>query len=71
VEIVDYDPAWPVAFEADRKRIAPVLEGVEIHHFGSTAAPGLAAEPVIDMIALVCELGAPIAGLVSNAPRVA
>jgi GrpB-like predicted nucleotidyltransferase (UPF0157 family) len=67
VEIADYDPAWPVAFEAERKRISPLLEGVEIHHFGSTAVPGLAAKPVVDMIALVRELDAPIAELVSNA----
>jgi GrpB-like predicted nucleotidyltransferase (UPF0157 family) len=67
VEIADYDPAWPVAFEAERKRIAPLLGGVEIHHFGSTAVPGLAAKPVIDMIVLVRELDAPIVELVSNA----
>jgi GrpB-like predicted nucleotidyltransferase (UPF0157 family) len=67
VEIADYDPAWPVAFEAERKRIAPLLEDAEIHHFGSTAVPGLAAKPVIDMIALVHELDAPIAELVANA----
>jgi GrpB-like predicted nucleotidyltransferase (UPF0157 family) len=67
VEIADYDPAWPAAFEAERQRIAPLLEGVEIHHFGSTAVPGLAAKPVIDMIALVPELDAPIAALVSKA----
>jgi GrpB-like predicted nucleotidyltransferase (UPF0157 family) len=67
VEIVDYDPAWPTAFEAERKRIAPLLEGVEIHHFGSTAVLGLAAKPVIDMIALVHELDAPIAELVASA----
>jgi GrpB-like predicted nucleotidyltransferase (UPF0157 family) len=67
VEILDYDPAWPGSYEAERKRLAPLLEGVVIHHFGSTAVPGLAAKPVIDMIALVRDLHAPIAALVSNA----
>jgi GrpB-like predicted nucleotidyltransferase (UPF0157 family) len=67
VEIVDYDPHWRAAFEAERKRLAPLLEGTEIHHFGSTAVVGLAAKPVIDMIALVGDLDAPIPALVANA----
>lgn len=54
-------------FDAERQRLAPLLEGVEIHHFGSTAVPGLAAKPVIDMIAFVPDLDAPIAVLVSEA----
>jgi GrpB-like predicted nucleotidyltransferase (UPF0157 family) len=67
VEIVEYDAAWPDSFEAERKRIAPLLEGAKIHHVGSTAVPGLAAKPVIDMIALTVDLEAPIAALVSDA----
>ncbi len=67
VAIVDYNPAWPAAYEAECERLAPLLEGVDIHHFGSTAVPGLAAKPVIDMIALVPDLDAPIAALVESA----
>lgn len=67
IHIVEYDPAWPAAFQAERERLAPLLEGAEIHHFGSTAVPGLAAKPVIDMIALVPDLKAPIWALVHNA----
>ncbi len=68
VEIVEYDPAWPAAYVAERERLAPLLgDGVELHHFGSTAVPGLAAKPVIDMIALVEDLDAPIAALVRHA----
>lgn len=49
--IVDYDPAWPARFEVLRARLAPELEdlGVRIVHVGSTAVPGLAAKPVIDL----------------------
>jgi len=67
VEIVEYDSAWPAAFETERERLAPLLPaGVQLHHFGSTAVPGLAAKPVIDMIALVDDLDAPIAALVQS-----
>jgi GrpB-like predicted nucleotidyltransferase (UPF0157 family) len=65
VEIVEYD-TWPAAFEAERTRLAPLLGGAEIHHFGSTAVPGLAAKPVVDMIALVDDLDAFIPGLVER-----
>ena len=67
VEIVEYDPAWPAAYQAERERLAPLLPpGVQLHHFGSTAVPGLAAKPVIDMIALVDDLDTPIAALVQS-----
>jgi GrpB-like predicted nucleotidyltransferase (UPF0157 family) len=57
IEIAKYDPAWPATFETERERLTPLFGPVEIHHFGSTAVPGLAAKPVIDMIALVDDLG--------------
>jgi len=66
VEIVEYDPAWPTRFAAELERIGPLLGGVEIHHFGSTAVPGLAAKPVIDMIALVDNLDTHIAALTTG-----
>jgi GrpB-like predicted nucleotidyltransferase (UPF0157 family) len=67
VEVVAYDPAWPAAYQAERERLAPLLAGSEIHHIGSTAVPGLAAKPVIDMMALVCDLDTPIARLTETA----
>jgi GrpB-like predicted nucleotidyltransferase (UPF0157 family) len=56
IEIVDYEPSWPSAFVAERDRLSPLLPGVQLHHIGSTAVPGLAGKPVIDMIALVDDL---------------
>ena len=54
IEVVPYDPAWPARFEEERRLLedvlAPWLEG-GIHHVGSTAVPGLAAKPVIDILA--------------------
>jgi GrpB-like predicted nucleotidyltransferase (UPF0157 family) len=51
IEIVDYDPAWPARFEAMRARLARALgaTGVRIDHVGSTAVPGLAAKPIVDI----------------------
>jgi len=51
LEIVPYDPQWPVAFEAERRRLAAAFGelAVRIEHNGSTAVPGLAAKPVIDI----------------------
>lgn len=67
VEIVAYDPGWPAAFEAESERLAPLLDDTEIHHIGSTAVPGLASKPVIDMMALVRDLDAPIASVTQGA----
>ena len=49
--IVPYDSAWPGLFEAEAKRIGEALGGaaLRIDHVGSTAVPGLAAKPVIDI----------------------
>jgi GrpB-like predicted nucleotidyltransferase (UPF0157 family) len=51
VLIVPYDPAWPLVFETLRSRLAHALgpRALRIEHVGSTAVPGLAAKPVIDI----------------------
>jgi GrpB-like predicted nucleotidyltransferase (UPF0157 family) len=60
VNIVPYDPAWPIRFEAERELlldvIGPWLVAGSIEHIGSTAIPGLAAKPVIDIMAGVANL---------------
>jgi GrpB-like predicted nucleotidyltransferase (UPF0157 family) len=59
IELVPYDPRWPERFEIERGLLAealrPWLTGA-IEHIGSTAVPGLAAKPVIDMMAPVASL---------------
>jgi GrpB-like predicted nucleotidyltransferase (UPF0157 family) len=54
IAVVPYDPEWPRLFEAERARLervlAPWLAG-GVHHIGSTAIPGIAAKPLIDMLA--------------------
>ena len=51
LEVVDYDPRWPEQFKAERRTVAQALGplAVAIEHVGSTAVPGLAAKPVIDV----------------------
>ncbi|MBP2461472.1 MULTISPECIES: GrpB family protein [unclassified Rhizobium] len=54
-KISEYDRQWPSMFEAERARLAAVFEAkaVDIHHVGSTAVPGLAAKPEIDLLVVV------------------
>jgi GrpB-like predicted nucleotidyltransferase (UPF0157 family) len=48
-----YDGAWPRLFEAEADRIEAACVGlpVRLEHIGSTSVPGLAAKPVIDILA--------------------
>lgn len=66
IEIVDADPVWARRFAAERARLAPLLGGAEIEHIGSTAVPGLAAKPIVDVMALVLDVDAPVAALVQE-----
>lgn len=58
LKVVPYDPDWPRAFEHERARLAWALGEIarRIDHTGSTAVPGLAAKPVIDIQISVEEL---------------
>ena len=49
--LAPYDPRWPALFEAEAGRIRSALgaAALRIEHVGSTAVPGLAAKPVIDL----------------------
>lgn len=55
ITVVDYDPAWPAVFEALRTRLQAALGDLaaSVEHVGSTAVPGLAAKPVIDIDVVV------------------
>jgi GrpB-like predicted nucleotidyltransferase (UPF0157 family) len=53
IEIVSYDPAWPEWFAQEAAHLRACLPGEligRIEHFGSTAVPGLAAKPIVDML---------------------
>ena len=55
VAVVEYDPAWPARYALEAARIHAALGGRErlLEHIGSTAVPGLAAEPVVDILLVV------------------
>jgi GrpB-like predicted nucleotidyltransferase (UPF0157 family) len=60
IEIVRYDRRWPALFNEERQRLQPALApwlAGSIEHIGSTAVPGMAAKPVIDIMAGVSSLG--------------
>ena len=58
IRFSEYDPKWPLQFNEERERILAVLaeNAFCIHHIGSTAVPGLAAKPKIDIIAEVVDI---------------
>jgi GrpB-like predicted nucleotidyltransferase (UPF0157 family) len=67
IEIVDYDASWPDQFRAEAERLAGVVPVLSWHHIGSTAVPGLAAKPIIDMIAMAEDIDEHVSALVERA----
>lgn len=59
IVLVPHDPAWSARFEEEAALIGQVIGPWVtggIHHVGSTAIPGLAAKPVIDIAVGVADL---------------
>jgi len=58
IQIVEYDPEWPSQYRAEAAIIGAILGGLalRVDHVGSTAVPGLAAKPVIDIQVSVASL---------------
>jgi GrpB-like predicted nucleotidyltransferase (UPF0157 family) len=57
VTLAEYDPAWPRLYEREAARVRSALgdEALLIEHVGSTAVPGLAAKPRIDIALAVAD----------------
>ena len=53
--VVEYDERWPLWFLEIHAVLSGLMVGVphEIEHVGSTAVPGLAAKPIIDLDVVV------------------
>ena len=58
VRITDYNEKWPQMFAEEALAISGILDGklAAIYHIGSTAVPGLAAKPIIDIMPVVYDL---------------
>ena len=59
IDIARHDPAWPEQFRAGAFKLTELLEpwlATPVEHIGSTSVPGLAAKPIIDMMAGVHDL---------------
>src|SRR4029453_13438737 len=61
IAISPYDSRWPESFRAEQENLRACLPADllgRIEHFGSTAVPGLAAKPIVDMLVEVSDLQA-------------
>jgi GrpB-like predicted nucleotidyltransferase (UPF0157 family) len=58
LEFADYDPDWPELATQAIAELMATLPGLfsVIEHVGSTAVPGLAAKPIIDLMAATDDL---------------
>lgn len=59
VEVVKHDKSWAAMFQLEEERLQNILgdQIVNIHHIGSTAIPGIYAEPIIDILVEVKDIG--------------
>ena len=57
ISIVGFDPRWPEFVQHEANRIRAVLGELvlRLDHTGSTAVPGLAAKPIIDITLVVAD----------------
>lgn len=58
VHVEPYNPLWAVRFQDEAAQIQKALCPwvLAIHHMGSTAVPGLAAKPIIDLLVVVSDM---------------
>jgi GrpB-like predicted nucleotidyltransferase (UPF0157 family) len=57
IPLVAYDPAWPGLFQREAERIRRALgdRALRVEHIGSTAVPGLAAKPIVDILLVLAD----------------
>ncbi len=58
ITVSAYNKEWPKQYESEKEKIVSILKDncLAIFHIGSTAVPGLAAKPIIDIMAAVRSL---------------
>ena len=50
LEIFAYNKNYPKIFDKKKQELLKILDGVEIHHIGSTAIPGMGGKGFIDIL---------------------
>jgi GrpB-like predicted nucleotidyltransferase (UPF0157 family) len=67
IEVVEHDARWAETFARERERLSGALGelAVAIEHVGSTAVPGLAAKPILDIMVGVERTPLPESALVA------
>lgn len=70
VKVVPYDAAWPRKYADEASRLRSAIGGMveDIQHIGSTAIPGMAAKPIIDIAVAVADT-ATVASLIPPLAR--
>nr|WP_240665831.1 GrpB family protein [Agromyces sp. LHK192] len=60
VGLHEHDDRWAQRYRDERDRIRGALTGMDavIEHIGSTAVPGLAAKPIVDLVVVVDDITA-------------
>jgi len=72
IEIVDYDPRWPTMFAEEASLLRQALDAdllIGVEHFGSTAIPGMAAKPIVDILIAVRSLAEARANVIEPLQR--
>jgi len=68
IELVDYNPQWAEQFLVEQRALSCALAEWLVglpEHIGSTAVSGLAAKPIIDIMAPVASLETSVAAIVA------